>query len=152
MKKLTTIIAIALFISSSAFAYSGDRVSEERVADAVKVAFKKNFSNAVHTSWEKSSDFYFASFGLGNYEVMAAYNENGELLGTSRRIDLGQIPLSVSWALMENYSQYRIGIFATEIVFEGQTFYLVHAEGDSRKLELKCLTSGDIYVEKKIRK
>ena len=48
MKKLTTIVALALFISAGAFAdpgkKTGDPKSESKVTEKVKAAFEKNLT------------------------------------------------------------------------------------------------------------
>jgi hypothetical protein len=69
-----------------------------------------------------------------------------------RVIDLGQIPMTVSNSLREKYNQYRIGLFVTEVIHDGEKFYYVTAESKSKILTLKCLTNGEILVEKKVRK
>ena len=63
-----------------------------KVSPVVKAAFENDFSKASQVSWEKSNDFYFASFTLNNVNVDAAYTEAGELVGTSRRITAQQMP------------------------------------------------------------
>lgn len=148
MKKLTTIIAaFVLLISSSAFANSGDDVAKE-----VKTAFLQNFAGAVNASWEVTDDWYFVSFQLDGKSLEAAYNDKGELLGTSRRISFSEIPLAVGLSLKNDFPDYNIGETVTEIVFEGQTFYYASAYGVTRNLSLKCYSDGKIYVEKRMKK
>lgn len=148
MKKLTTVLALlAVMFSTSAFANSGDKVTK-----AVQTAFQKNFTGALNVSWEATDDFYFASFQLNNKTVDAAYNQKGELIGVSRKLDISEIPLTVSQALKTQFDGYEISNSITEVVFDGTTTYYAIAEGVTKTLKLKCFSDGLIYIEKRTRK
>jgi len=148
MKKLTMVFAVAaLLVGTSAFASSGDKVSK-----TVQAAFQKNFSGALNVNWESTDDFYFASFDLNGKKVDAAYNENGELVGVSRKLQLSELPIAVSQSLKSDYSDYVIANPVTEVVYEGKTFYYATAIGATKVLKLKCLTDGQVYIEKRIKK
>ena len=82
----------------------------------------------------------------GNKSIVAFYQE-GELLG-SRQIDISQIPKSIAKTLEKKYKDYQIGSSATEIKYEGQTYYYVSATGKSKVLTLRCLPNGEILIEK----
>jgi len=148
MKKLTMVFALlAMVAGTSAFANTGDKVSK-----AVQTAFQKSFTGAVNVTWESTDDFYFASFELNGKTVDAAYNDKGELVGISRRLQLSDIPLSISQSLKSEYADYVISNNVTEVVYEGRTFYYATAIGATKILKLKCLSDGQIYVEKKDKK
>ena len=148
MKKFKTVLtAIVMLFASSAFA-----IGPENVSPKVKAAFESDFSKASGVNWEKTSDFYFASFTLNNIRVDAAYNEAGELVGTSRTILAEQMPLSVSLAIAERFDGYKLNKTAIELTYEGQTRYYVTAENSSQVVKLKCLSSGDVEVESKLKK
>jgi hypothetical protein len=137
-----------LLVASSAFATSGP----EKVSQQVKAAFEKNFTGAVNVNWEKSESFYFAYFELNAKSVSAAYNENGELVGTSRVITTTQLPLNVSLSLTNKYGDYTVDKTATELTFDGQTSYFVTAENSKQIVRLKCTSNGDVTVENKTKK
>lgn len=148
MKKLSTVFtAIVMLLTSTAFAADGDNVSAK-----VKAAFITDFSGAKQVNWEKTSDFYFASFTLNNVNVDAAYNEEGELVGTSRRIEAAQIPLNVQLELSKKFTGYTLATKAIELTYEGQTNYYINAENDKQIVKLKCSSSGEIETESKIKK
>ncbi len=148
MKKLTTVLAVvAILMGSTAFANTGDKVTK-----VVQTAFENNFSGALNVTWEQSEDFYFASFELNKKKVNAAYNEKGELVGISRKLQLSEIPLNVSQALHNEFADYTILNSVTEMLYEGQTYYYATAENASRTLKLKCFSSGQVEIEKKIKK
>ncbi|CAN5753814.1 hypothetical protein BH11BAC4_BH11BAC4_21840 [soil metagenome] len=148
MKKLTTIFAVlVLLISSTAFANNGNNVNK-----TVQISFKRNFSEAINVTWESSEDYYFSSFELNNKKVTAAYNQKGELVGVSRKLQLCEIPLNVSQAIKAKFSDYVILNAVSEMLYDGQTFYYATAVGISKTLKLKCFSDGEIYVEKRIKK
>jgi hypothetical protein len=150
MKRLQTIIvATALLFATSAFATAG---GPEKVAPLVKAAFEKNFNGAVNVNWEKTEGYYFAFFQLNEKQVTVAYNENGELLGTSQVITTSQLPLNVSLSLAGKYQDYNLAKTATELTYQGQTSYYIVAENSKQILKLKCTSGGDISVENKTKK
>lgn len=148
MKKFKIVLtAIVMLFASSAFA-----MGPENVSPKVKAAFESNFSKATRVNWEKTSDFYFASFTLDNVKVDAAYNEEGELIGTARGISAEQMPLNVSLAIAEKYDGYKVDKTAIELTYEGQTRYYITIENESQVLKLKCYSNADLEVESKSKK
>ncbi len=149
MKKLTTILAaVAMFISMSAFADSGENVN-----DAVKTAFEKKFSGAKNVTWQKTDEFYFAHFELNKDDIAAAYNEEGLLVGTSHIISRDQLPDAVTKSLKENYGDYQISLSVTEINLDGEISYYLTADSKTNTLRLKCSADGsDIGIEKRTKK
>lgn len=136
-----------MLLSATAFA-----TDPETVSPVVKAAFQHDFINASKVSWEKTDEFYFASFVLNNERIDAAYTEDGTLLGTARKISLKQIPLSVSLAIGEAYKGYEVNETVTELTYASVTRYYVTVSNDKQVLKLKCLANGDIEVEKKTKK
>ena len=150
MKKFKTVLtAIVMLLSVSAFA---TEPGPEKVTQVVKAAFENDFSKASKVSWEKTDDFYFASFTLNNLVVDAAYTEAGVLIGTSRRITTEQMPLSISLAIAERYNGYQVDKAVTELTFEGLTRYYVTVSNETQQLKLKCLSNGELEVERKTKK
>ena len=148
MKKFKMILtALVMLFAATAFAAGGENVSPK-----VKAAFESDFSKASQVNWEKTSDFYFASFMLNNVRVDAAYNEEGELIGTSRNITAEQMPLNVSLSIAEKYAGYEMARNAIELTYEGQTRYYITVANGKHTVSLKCLSNGDLEVEGKIKK
>lgn len=148
MKKFKIVLTtIVLLLAATSFA--GE---PEKVTPLVKAAFENDFSKASQVSWEKSNDFYFASFTLNHVNVDAAYTEKGELVGTSRRIPAEQMPLSISLAIAERYEGYLVDKQVVELTFEGVTRYYVTVSNQNQALKLKCYSNGELEVERKIKK
>jgi hypothetical protein len=147
MKKVTTILtAMILLFSVTAFASEGEKVTAK-----VKLAFEKDFVKAQDVNWKKTGEFYFASFIMNDVVVDAAYNEEGELVGTSRKIATAQLPLILSLALSQKYSQYTLPTEATELNYDGETHYFVTVKNSKKTLRLNCKPNGEVTIDKKIK-
>ena len=155
MKKIKTVLtAIVMLLSISSFATETKQVSPdpEKVTPVVKAAFESDFSKATLVKWEKTDEFYFASFLLNNEKVDAAYTEKGELIGTSRRISADQMPLSISVVLADNYGGYEVDNSVVELTHESVTRYYVTVSNKSQTVKLKCYSNGELEVESKTKK
>jgi hypothetical protein len=149
MKKLQTILAaVTLLIATSAFAAKGP----EKVSAVVKKAFEQQFNTASNVNWERTDDFYFANFRLNDKDVSVAYNESGELVGSSRVLKTEELPLSVAMAVADKYCGYAVAKTATEINYDGNTSYYISVANEKQTLKLKCLISGEITVDSKTKK
>ena len=155
MKKIKTVLtAIVMLLSISSFATDPGKISPdpEKVNPVVKAAFANDFSKATMVKWDKTDDFYFASFLLNNVKVDAAYTESGELIGTSRRISADQMPLSISVALADNYSGYEVDNSVVELTHASVTRYYVTVSSKTQTVKLKCYSNGDLEVESKTKR
>jgi len=147
MKKVTTILtAMILLFSVTAFASEGDNVTAK-----VKLAFEKDFVKAKDVNWKKTGEFYFASFSMNDALVDVAYNEEGELVGTSRKISTTQLPLILSVVLSQKYGQYTMPVEATELSYDGQIHYYVTVVNSTQTLRLNCKPNGEVSIDKKIK-
>ena len=150
MKKLATVLTAAvLLFSASSFAANGN---EGKTNAKVAASFQKAFSIAKDVNWQKNDAFYFATFKVGNSIAEAAYNEEGELLATSRRVELSQLPLSITAALAQQYEGYTVGNNAMEITCNNETHYYLTIANAKNVLKLKCAANGDITLEKKVKR
>jgi hypothetical protein len=155
MKKIKTVLtAIVMLLSISSFATETKKGSPdpEKVTPVVKAAFENDFSKATLVKWDKTDEFYFASFLLNNVKVDAAYTENGELIGTSRRIAADQMPLSIAVALADNYGGYEVDNSVVELTHQSVTRYYVTVTNKTQTVKLKCYSNGELEVESKIKK
>ncbi|MBC7889959.1 MAG: hypothetical protein H7Z13_18945 [Ferruginibacter sp.] len=148
MKKLVTILTVAVMLFS-VFTFATD---SDKVNARVKASFLTDFSAASDVSWEKTSDFYFATFIMNKVEVNAAYNEEGQLVGTSRTMESSQLPISISLAVAKKYAGYEVSKKALELTYEGETRYYLTVANDNQVLKLKSSANGNLEVERKIKK
>jgi len=148
MKKLMTMITAAvLLLSTSAFATESNEVNAK-----VKNAFQKDFSKATAVNWQTKENFYFAEFTVNDNKLSAAYNEDGQLVATSRTIKLDQLPLAVTLALNEKYAGYSFSGNVTEVSYEKQTSYYLVVANEKQRLQIKANANGDISVESKTKR
>ncbi|MFM6925286.1 MAG: hypothetical protein ACKOU7_07260 [Ferruginibacter sp.] len=148
MKKIKTVLtAIVMLLSISSFA-----TDPENVSPAVKNAFQNDFVKASQVKWDKTDDFYFASFFLNEVQVNAAYTEAGELIGTSRNISASQMPLSILVNISDKYKGYQVEDVVTELTFASVTRYYVTVSNDKQIVKLKCFNDGDMEIQSKTKK
>ncbi len=150
MKKLATIFAAtALLFSASAFA---GETNETKATSKVEKSFQKDFSKASNITWEKSNNVFIAHFEVNSVSIEAAYNEDGDLVATSRQVAATDLPLAVSLAISKIYPGYDVAKKGEEITYERQTNYYINIGNDKEVLKLKCAVNGDISVDKKTKK
>jgi hypothetical protein len=148
MKKLATVLtAVIMLFTATAFATEGSMITAK-----VKEAFEKDFQKAKNVNWEKQKDYYFASFTFNELELNAVYNEEGELIGTSRKIPTMQLPLNISVTLSQKYNDYLVQGDATELSYNGETHYFVTVSNAKKTLQLNFRPNGEETVDKKIKK
>ncbi len=148
MEKLATVLtAVIMLFTTTAFASEGSKITAK-----VKEAFEKDFQKAKNVNWEKAKDYYFASFTFNGLELNAVYNEEGELVGTSRKIATAQLPLNISLTLSQKYNDYLMQEYATELSYNGETHYLITVSNAKRALQLNFRPNGEVTVDKKIKK
>lgn len=148
MQKLKTILAaFGLLVSVHSYAFKSEDVNVQ-----VKDAFSKQFTGAVHASWEMEGEWYFVTFEMEGKQVQAAYDGEGKLLGTSRKINVSEIPLNLAQSLHKKFEHYVFPAMITEISFNGTTFYSVALTGEKSNLLLRCDPNGVVTVEKRMKK
>ena len=148
MKKLTTIFAaLALVISMSAFA-----APEVIVNEAIRTSFAKKFAAAKNVQWEKNSDYYFAHFTLYNDDLIAAYDEEGNMIASSKIVTKDKLPLFLKTSLQEQFAGYTICPTVSQINLQGEDIYYVSIENKKFMMKLRCSADGAIFVEKKVKK
>jgi uncharacterized protein YxeA len=146
MKKLSIILtAVVLLFATSAFATGGDNVTVK-----VKAVFTKKFTGAADVTWQQKNGFYFADFQLNGKTMKAAYDEGGELVGTSQLVSKNQLPAAITSELTKNYAAYDVTGAITQVNFEGKIAYYFSVESKKGLLDLKCSSDGNVDIENKI--
>jgi len=140
----TALTALVMLLGTASFAGETSNVTE-----TVNAAFVKDFAGASQVNWQKVSDFYFADFKVNDKTVNAAYNEQGELVGTSRRVSKDQLPLAASLAIAKKYEGYELEASVLELTYEGTTSYYFNVANSKQVLHLKVEASGENTVLKR---
>lgn len=132
-------------IGTSLMANPGGEVNK-----LVQSAFKKQFPNAKHTSWETvvPQDLYMVRFVNNDQALVAYISDEGELLATARTAMPASLPLPVSNLLSTEYGSYEL-VDAVELVMHGELAYLVNVENRKRKMTLMVYSNGSAREIKK---
>ena len=138
MKKIFLSLAAVALMGISAFANGND----ELVSQKTLAAFKSDFSNATHTTWEQKDGFIKATFSFNGQVMFAYYDNDGFLKAVVRNIVSDKLPLNLLTSLKNDYSDYWItDLF--EISADNETTYYVTVENAGKKVVLK--SDGSAY-------
>lgn len=130
MKKLLFAALLAVSVATSAFA-EGTNVNI-----SVLNNFKTEFKNAANISWVSKDDFAKATFTVNNVKMEAFYNLQGELIGTSKSINLNELPVNAKRAFAKKYAGYTV----KEVIhFEqsDEAAYFLSAESETESIIFK---------------
>lgn len=147
MKKIIVGLTLVLGLASfTAFARGEEKVSQETLLN-----FKKEFKTAENVSWTVGDEIATASFNLNGVRMQAYFDGEGQLLGTARNILFEQLPISVISAINNRFETAPVyGI--VEYTRGAETFYCMTVETAKHKLEIRATSSGNLSVDKKIKK
>lgn len=144
MKKL--ILLAVILISVSSFSYAIE------VNQKVLTSFKKDFNTAVNVQWKSfdADGLYEAMFTYNREQVIAYYNEEGELVNTARYICKANLPILVSKQIEEKYADY---LYRTVIECNNnkEITYLITLVGTQKSLIISASPAGNLNVLKKFK-
>jgi hypothetical protein len=142
------LIGVFIFITGISSAFANDK--EEENARIVK-SFQKEFAGAQDVQWVTTKEFVKATFTLNEQVVYAYYSSDGNLLGVTRNIVSGQLPMNLLTDLKKNYNNYWItDLF--EMATNNENTYYITLEDSDHKLVLKSNGTNGWEVFKKERK
>ena len=146
MKKILFAALIAVTMGTSAFAGS-----PAKLYSISETSFKSDFKNATDVSWTAGADYAKANFILNNVRMEAFYNQNGELIGTSKGITPDQLPVSAKRNFAKKFGSYNV---KEAIRFEGadDAAYYISAENDKEAVVVKISDNSSLSVIKKSQK
>ncbi|RFM28899.1 hypothetical protein [Deminuibacter soli] len=144
MKKIILAAIIAISLTATAFAGTTN--------DKVSTTFKKAWPAASITSWKVNGMITTISFTVDNLNMQAFYDEEGNFMGTSRPVQLTELPAAAQTTIKDKYQDYT----ATEAIEMNSTTagfnYYVSLEKDTQKLILQVAQDGSVKTFKKLRK
>jgi len=146
MKKIITILAMTLVVSTS-FA----SIEPETVSSQALNTFSSEFVGATDATWTISKDFYQVTFTLDGQQMFAYYNKSGEFLAISQNISSVELPNSLKKSLKKVMGDRWItDLF--EITNNDQTSWYVTIESADQKVVLKSDNGGKWRVFQTIEK
>jgi len=99
MKKL--ILATALLVSLSSFA-SNDNKSD--VNTLAKKNLLRHYSGATNIEWKSEAQFNKASFQIENQKLEVFYDQNGDLIGTTKVVAFDKLPKAAIQTITSEYT------------------------------------------------
>jgi hypothetical protein len=142
------LIGVFIFITGISSAFANDK---EEVDSKIIRSFQKEFAGAQNAQWVTTKDFVKVTFTLNEQVVYAYYGQNGSLLGVTRNILSGQLPINLLTDFKKNYSNYWItDLF--EMATNGENVYYLSLEDSDHKVVLKSNGTNGWDVYKKDRK
>jgi hypothetical protein len=149
MKKMFFALVITVVSSAAAFANTTNPVNEK-----VLKTFSSEFTTASNVSWTelKTKGLFHAIFNYNDQKLDAFFDEEGELVATTRTIDKKQLPMAITKELGDRYTNAFVNTDVLEYISEGSTSYFVTVITAKASLVLKASSDGSMYVYKKIKK
>ena len=142
------LIGVFVFITAISSAFANGK---EEVNDRIIKTFQKEFAGAQNVQWATAKDYVKATFTLNEQVVFAYYSPDGNLLGVTRNILSGQLPINLLTDLKKNYNNFWItDLF--EMAARGENMYYLTLENSDHKLVLKSNGTNGWEVFNKERK
>jgi hypothetical protein len=129
MKKI--IIAVALILMSTAYAFANNKEIDPKVVNT----FKEKFTGATDETWSERADFYEVSFSFEGKWLFAFYSKSSNLICVIHHLLSSELPADLQRDLKSTYSNYWITELF-ELTSEGQTGYFVTLQNADTKFTL----------------
>jgi acyl-CoA synthetase (AMP-forming)/AMP-acid ligase II len=144
MKKL--IIFTCLFAALSATASNPPEVSEK-----VLKAFNETFMKATEVVWHEVQNLYEASFKQSEVISRAIYDQDGNLLRTTRYYSQENLPINILTKLQKRFAGKSVyGI--TELSTDDEVSYHITMQDEKNWYIIKADNWGGLELEKKYKK
>ncbi len=139
MKKLFIAALIAVSLTSTAFAAGLPKINEKAVRN-----FEMDYKGAKDVQWKSSASYSKVSFMLKKEKMEAFYNQQGDLIGTSRNVDLEDLPTSAKRGFAKKYAGYTV---KEAIQFDGVegTAYYISAENETQSVILEARVGVSVF-------
>lgn len=126
MKKIITLLAMMIIMTSSVFA------GKERPGDEILDSFNNKFSGVKDITWVTAGKYYKAAFTYNGSRMFACYSAGGELLGVIRYISPAQLPYYLQDRLKQKSNGYWIANLVELSTGNGFSYYIVLQNADKR--------------------
>ena len=146
MKKLFISAVLALSIISSSFA-ANVTIGNSRA----QRNFSNEFTSAENVTWTSTDKYAKANFTLGAKSMEAYYDNEGNMIGSSSKIEVADLPTNAKRLFAKKYTGYTV---KEAVQFEGiiETAYYISAENETQTVILKVSTAGFVSVFRSVKK
>jgi hypothetical protein len=148
MKKTIFATALALtMIAGSSLANVPESVNRNILS-----TFNRSYENAQDVSWETNDHFTKAKFTLNGKVTFAYYRESGELIATTRNVQVSELPETLRLDLVKKYGSTRWLTELFEVVSEQENAYYASLTDGDKVIVYKADASGtwNEYSRKKV--
>lgn len=142
------LIGVFIFITAISSAFANDK---EEVDSKIIRSFQKEFAGAQNAHWVTTKDYVKVTFTLNEQVVYAYYGQDGTLLGVTRNILSGQLPINLLTDFKKNYSSYWISDLF-EMASNGENVYYLTLEDGDHKVVLKSSGANGWILYRKEKK
>src|SRR5688500_3832347 len=125
------LIGVFVFITGISSAFANGK---EEVNDKIIKTFQKEFAGAQNVQWATTKEFVKATFTLNEQVVFAYYSPDGNLLGVTRNILSGQLPINLLTDLKKNYNNYWITDLFEMATKSENTYYVTLDKSDYKHI------------------
>jgi hypothetical protein len=141
MKKITTLLATFILLSTLAFASDGITPSKE-----LQKEFNEVFSQSSDASWEKVADYYKVSFIQNDQYLVAYFDENYSVEIISRNLSTDNLPLFLKKSLNTKMNEASWITDCFELYLDNITEYYVVVETADQKISYRSNDTGwEVY-------
>lgn len=127
-KKIITVAAALMLVITATFAQDA-----APVPSAIVKELQLEFTGADNVQWKTTSNFYKASFTVGAQPLEAFYSFDGQLIATSRKISLEQLPMSLIKEAKERSSVNEVTDLFELLSDRGTEYFITFGTGDEAK-------------------
>ena len=104
--KTLIIILVALF--TSIVNIDAQKLTIDKVPDALKGSFKDKFPSATSEKWEKEGDEYEVTFKLKKEAFSAKFDQTGKWLETEQDIKVSELPMPIQNNIRKEFPGFKI--------------------------------------------
>ncbi len=142
--KTLKFIAVALFISMSAFA-------NDSVNSQVEKNFKETFKNAANVSWLEKEDTYLVSFDNNGIQAKAVYTKDGNLVKLLQYYYEDGLPIHIRETISKKLPGKSV-YMVTELSTPETTTYHIRMEDETHWYTYKVGNTGRLERTEKFKK
>jgi viroplasmin and RNaseH domain-containing protein len=140
MKQLFLTAVVAIVLGASAFA---DPTS---INYNVRTHFSADFREAENVTWKIENNFAKASFVYNDEKMEAFYNNDGDLMATSKAFAFNKLPKAARKTISEKYAGLDVQECIEMVTSDGEKNYYVSLKKDGQPLVLQVNTFGAVSL------
>jgi hypothetical protein len=140
------------------------KLEGNKVSQMAKENFTAEYGNVPNVKWQRSGTFDEAIFMKDGKEMIAEYDIEGKLVGTTKVITFAEVPAAGQQEIKKRYKDYAVGtvIFyddnegnGTDMIMYGIQFddednYFVELEKGNSKIVVRVDTKGEVIFFKQL--